>query len=477
MSKLLIVDDDDYVLKSLVRLLRSSDYDISCYSDPEEALKQCGLQKFDLILSDQKMPSMEGTEFFTHIAQLFPQTRRILISGYSDFTSVTEAFNDGIIHKFVIKPWSNELLENLISDQLKLGRQEHSLSASESREPNPSKVRSNKPGKEVETADSFHGIITANPSMLQQISIIKKTANSDAPFFIHGETGTGKELVAQSIHLESDRLESKFVALNCANLTDTLLESQLFGHMKGAFTGAQKDQKGLIAEAEGGTLFLDEVTEIPMNLQAKLLRVLQEREYTPVGETKAIPFDVKLISASSTSLEKAVSMGTFREDLRYRLEVLPISLPPLRARTDDIKILFDYFLAEQFQKHNKSEKDVEDSVYECIQSYGWPGNIRELVNVCTYIAALSSDDSAPISLESLPIVVISNANLEKADLNSAVDDAKRPPSNSKRVKEISKASLELAIENFGGHRESIASYFGISRMTLWRKMKQFDLEN
>ncbi|MFT5113409.1 MAG: DNA-binding NtrC family response regulator [Kiritimatiellia bacterium] len=471
MSKLLIVDDDDHVLKSLVRLLRSSDYDISCYVDPEEALKQCGLQKFDLILSDQRMPSMEGTEFFTHIAQLFPQTRRILISGYSDFTSVTEAFNDEIIHKFVIKPWDNESLKNLISDQLKLAGQENLLTTSEGKTPSPSRGRSSRLEKDAETAGSFHGIVTADPSMHQQISVIRKTANSDAPFFIHGETGTGKELVAQSIHLESDRLEKKFVALNCANLTETLLESQLFGHMKGAFTGAQKDQKGLLAEAEGGTLFLDEVTEIPMSLQAKLLRVLQEREYTPVGETKAIPFDVKVISASATSLEEAVSKGTFREDLRYRLEVLPISLPPLRARTGDIRILFDYFLAKQFQKHGNTEKDVEDSVYACIQGYNWPGNIRELVNVCTYIAALSDDDSAPIGWDSLPVIV-SASSLG----NEGEDDVEKPRIDSRSAKKISKASLALAIENFGGHRESIASYFGISRMTLWRKMKQFDLE-
>lgn len=476
MSKLLIVDDDDYVLKSLVRLLRSPDYDISCYHDPEEALVQCGLQKFDLILSDQKMPNMEGTEFFTHIAQLFPQTRRILISGYSDFSSVTEAFNEEIIHKFVIKPWDNDSLKNLIADQLKLGSQEDSLTTSEGKIPGPSKGHPNRLKEDEATDNSFHGIVTADPSMDQQMSIIMKTANSDAPFFIHGETGTGKELVAQSIHLESDRLENNFVALNCANLTDTLLESQLFGHTKGAFTGAQKDQKGLLAEAEGGTLFLDEVTEIPMNLQAKLLRVLQEREYTPVGATNTVPFDVKLISASATSLEEAVANGTFREDLRYRLEVLPINLPPLRDRAGDIRILFDYFLAKQFQKHGKLEKDVEESVYTCIQSYNWPGNVRELVNVCTYIAALSSEDSAPIGLESLPVVV-SNSSSVNADLNTAADDSGKPRIDPKRVKQISKASLTSAIRAFGGHRESIASYFGISRMTLWRKMKQFDLED
>jgi DNA-binding NtrC family response regulator len=472
MANIMIVDDDDYVLNSLVRLLRSPDYDISCYSYPEEALIQCGLQEFDLILSDQRMPGMEGTEFFTHVAQLFPHTRRILISGYSDFFSVTEAFNEGIIHKFVIKPWDNAVLTNLVSDQLKIAESgdasELGVSATA-----VTQALGNAPEEDADSEHSFHGIVSSDPSMLQQISVIKKTANSEAPFFIHGETGTGKELIAHSIHLECDRSAHKFVALNCANLTESLLESQLFGHKKGAFTGAQKDQKGLLTEAEGGTLFLDEVTEIPLNLQSKLLRVLQEREYTPVGETSAITFDVKIISASSTSLEAAVASGAFREDLRYRLEVLPISLPPLRARTGDIKMLFDYFLGQQFSKHGKQGKEVDEAVYDCICGYHWPGNVRELVNVCTYIAALSADEAGLITLENLPIVLLNSSAQAENGQSDAVAEL---PGNSQKSMIISKDSLTAAIENFGGHRESIANYFGISRMTLWRKMKKFGLD-
>jgi len=473
MPKILILDDDDHVLKSLLRLLRSPDYDISCYSDPQEALLQCGLQQYDLILSDQRMPDMEGTEFFTHITQLFPQTRRVLISGYTDFSNVTEAFNDGIIHKFVIKPWDNELLKNLISDELRLGQEGLASSIFDSVEFNLLTNSTDSYESDAELENNFHGIVSSDPSMLEQISVIRKTANSEAPFFIHGETGTGKELIARSIHLECDRSEQKFVALNCANLTESLLESQLFGHKKGAFTGAQKDQKGLLAEAEGGSLFLDEVTEIPISLQAKLLRVLQEREYTPVGETSAIPFDVKIISASSTSLEAAVASGDFREDLRYRLEVLPISLPPLRARVGDIEILFDYFLDKQFSRHNKAIKDVDSAVYDCIRGYAWPGNIRELVNVCTYIAALSADESDSVTLDDLP-VVLRNHSIQ-GDVPSAEPESPGAIRASK-PKQISRDSLAAAIENFGGHRESIANYFGISRMTLWRKMKQFDFE-
>jgi two-component system repressor protein LuxO len=210
------------------------------------------------------MPGMEGIEFFTHIAQLFPGTFRILISGYSDFESVTDAFNDGIIHKFIIKPWDNEQLKNLVSDQLRASRENGSQSSLDIVPSDNVEVPVD--AFDPELVETYHGIVTADSAMLQQIAIVKRTANSDAPFFINGETGTGKELVAKAIHLESDRKTKNFVALNCANLTESLLESQLFGHMKGAFTGAQKDQKGLLAEAENGTLFLDEVTEIPLTL-------------------------------------------------------------------------------------------------------------------------------------------------------------------------------------------------------------------
>lgn len=467
-QSILIIDDDDYVLKSLTRVLRGGDYSISCYHDSEEALLQCGLREFDLVLSDQRMPGLLGTEFFANLMQIYPHTRRILISGYADFSNVTDAFNEGVIHKFVVKPWDNDTLKSLVEDELKIKL------AHQDNPPAPTDSSINKPVPDLgdDSLVDFHGILTSDSAMLQQISVIQRTANTDAPFFINGETGTGKEMFAKAIHLESNRAGESFVALNCANLTETLLESQLFGHVKGAFTGAQKDQIGLLTEADGGTLFLDEVVEIPLSLQAKLLRVLQEREFTPLGKTKPQPFDVKIISAASTSLEKAVELGNFREDLRYRLEVLPIVLPPLRSRREDIRELFDYFLYQQFERHNIEFIDVEPDVYACVIAYDWPGNVREMVNVCTYVAALSSQ-SQTVSLQSLPPALYSGstttfsreAGSEKADADSGF-----PPSRF-----ITKDELSGAIEAFSGHREAIAKHFGVSRMTVWRKMKQFNL--
>jgi len=470
MYSLLLLDDDENVLKSLSRLLRSEGYAVSQFSDPKEALIQCTARKFDLIISDQRMPGMDGTEFFSRIAPLHPHSRRVLISGYSDFEAVTDAFNDNIIHRFVVKPWDNDQLKTLIAEQLSEYKEGEESEPETKIEPNslvPEKA-SLRPNDDI----SFHGIVTSDPLVHQQIEIIKRAASSEAPFFINGETGTGKELIARAIHLESDRSAQPFVALNCANLTESLLESQLFGHRKGAFTGADKDQKGLLAEADKGTLFLDEVTEIPLALQAKLLRVLQEREYSPLGETKGIPFDVKIISASSLSLEQAVIDGKFREDLRYRLEVMPINLPPLRVRGEDKSILFDYFLQNQLSRHGRKEMQIDEKVYLCVDAYHWPGNVRELVNVCTYVAALASDEDDKVSIDKLPPALRSATSLRPVpEANSAVEAqvqvTKKPALN--------KESLQLAITQFNGHRESIASHFGISRMTLWRRMKEFGL--
>jgi len=461
-NSILILDDDEHVLKSLVRVLRTEGYSISCSNDPQEALTQCRTRSFDLVLSDQRMPKIMGTEFFLELSKIHPATRRVLISGYSDFSSVTDAFNEGVIHKFVVKPWDNIQLKELILEQLKQKNAQNTATQ------NSAKLVSEPKSSRKESDLGSHGIITNDPAMQQQLEIVRKTASSEASFFIYGETGAGKELAARAIHDASNRREKSFVAVNCANLSEHLLESQLFGHKKGAFTGADKDQRGLLTEAEGGTLFLDEVTEIPIALQAKLLRVLQEHEFMPLGETKTRKFDVNIISASSTRLKEAVETGKFREDLRYRLEVIPIDLPPLRARGADRKMLFDYFLAKQLLRHGHGAMQVDHSVYSCVEQYGWPGNVRELINVCTYIAALISAEDDRITLKNLP-PDIRNTNL------ATVSQVPNEKTSTFLSRQITREMLEQAIRDYSGHRDSIAERLGISRMTLWRKLKKFRL--
>ena len=308
MNSILLVDDDECTLNSLTRALRSPENEISSCTNPLKAIELVAKHAFNLVLCDQRMPAMNGIELLGKITQYQPEIRKILISGYSDFNDVTGAFNAGIIHKFILKPWNKQILVNVVAGQLPIKKpQAHSLlDKAEPLQISPDKSVPESLSGAVGELRNFHNIYSSDPQMMRLFGFIERVANCGAAFFICGETGTGKELFARAIHLESDRARQNFVALNCANLTESLLESQLFGHRKGAFTGATNDQKGLIAAAEKGTLFLDEVTEIPFVLQAKLLRVLQEKEYTPVGDTTPISYDVQIISASSTSLEEAV---------------------------------------------------------------------------------------------------------------------------------------------------------------------------
>lgn len=338
----------------------------------------------------------------------------------------------------------------------------------------------------------FHGILSADPAMLGLFDQIRRVAGQEVPIFITGETGSGKEMVARALHMEGPRSKKPFVSLNCAHLTEQLLESQLFGHRKGAFTGAVADQRGLLAEADGGTLFLDEVVEIQFTLQAKLLRVLQEREYTPLGTTRPISFDTQIISASQTPLHTAVKAGQFRPDLLYRLQVIPLLLPPLRGRGDDPSLLFMRFLRQAYkaQRGNVAFPEVSPEVRRIIRHYKWPGNVRELQNVCAYVAAMTA--GATIIVENLP------EELKMSLLSQIQDglDAGNPPgaeppplqegigrsqdSRGGRLKaatsDEARDLIQNALNKSGGNRSEAAEQLGVSRMTLWRRMRALGIE-
>ena len=314
---------------------------------------------------------------------------------------------------------------------------------------------------------AFHGMLSSSPLMHSLFEKVWRMRLHETSIFICGETGTGKELLARAIHQEGARKEAPFVAVNCANLSEQLLESQLFGHKKGAFTGAVKDQEGIFAAADGGTLFLDEVTELPLSLQAKLLRVLQEREYIPVGDTKPRKFDVQLLSASSTRLSEAVSNGEFRLDLQYRIEVIPLELRPLRDRGLDAVLLFERFVRAGYAERHGEISDegvmIDDDVLRAINDYSWPGNIRELKNVCDYVLAMSH--GTHISLDVLPDKFTPQKDNEiKADDKSGGKAIILNPA-------LDKERLVTALSMHNGNRTDTADYLGVSRMTLWRKMK------
>ncbi len=317
-----------------------------------------------------------------------------------------------------------------------------------------------------EDITSFHGILTQDPIMRESIKIIRNVSETEATVLIRGESGTGKELVAHALHLESLRRDYQFLAINCAALTPNLLESELFGHVKGAFTGAIKNHEGLFQRANGGTLFLDEVAELPLELQSKLLRVLQEQSFIPVGGHEAIKVDVRIIAATHRSLREEVKAGRFREDLMYRLRVVPIFLPPLRDRRLDVNLL----LWHRINKHNLHSRRHIDSIspeaMRCLLDYKWPGNVRELINVIEYAYAVGRSNE--LGVEDLP------PEFREPTLSSKIDNLvplKRP----KHQDEAELIREALKISN--GHLETAAQYAGMSRATFWRKRKKHKIES
>ena len=300
----------------------------------------------------------------------------------------------------------------------------------------------------------FHGILSCNIKMHRLFENIIKAAQTDVSIYISGETGVGKELVARAIHAESKRAELPFVAVNVANFSSDLIESQLFGHKKGAFTGAISDSTGLMQAAAEGTLFLDEVTCLPTNTQAKLLRVLQERQYYPVGDVKLQEFNASIVSASNMSFDDAINLHNFREDLRYRLEVIPLQVPPLRDRPDDIILLFNYFLK---QASETKEWKINDLLAEKLKQYPWPGNVRELENCARFATAMANKDH--LTINDLP------ENIQKAlNINIPV-----------KRKKLTRKKIISALKKNTYNRNNTADFLGISRMTLWRKMKAYKL--
>lgn len=310
----------------------------------------------------------------------------------------------------------------------------------------------------------FHGILSRDPAMRQLINIVRNVAETDATVLIRGESGTGKELVARALHQESPRRRQAFLAINCAALTASLLESELFGHVKGAFTGAVRDHVGLFQRADGGTLFLDEVAELPLELQAKLLRVLQEQSFIPVGGSQAVKVDVRIVAATHQSLRDAVKNGLFREDLLYRLRVVPIFLPPLRERRLDIEILLRHAIDQHNRLGRRQIESIHPDAVQRILDYRWPGNVRELINVVEYAFAVGRDNQ--LGLEDLPPEF-------RASSPISVDQTTTAPRPTPTIDEAER--IRLALSHCNGHQKNAAAMLGISRATLWRKRKKFAL--
>ena len=457
MNRVLIVDDEPMVARLLEALIEPLGVETVTTSDSLEALDQALNTQIDLVIADQRMADLTGTELLKQVRRKKPNLPAVLISGYADFGEIIDAFNADIVDQFISKPWDNKTLVKQI-EQLLVAQpaMQHG------------DLKAENPRSKDDGFTSFHGLLTNSGLMREYFVKLRKAARANVPVFIHGETGTGKEMSAKAIHKESHRSAHPFVSFNCANFTDSLMESQLFGHRKGSFTGAVKDQEGLLAQAKGGTLFLDEVTAMDLNVQAKMLRVLQEREYSAVGSYELQPFDGQVVSAASQSLPNAVVAGKFREDLMYRLNAIGVSIPPLRDRGPDIINLLHHFFARE---GSNAGITLNPQLTQKLIHYSWPGNVRQLQNAAAYMVAMS--DGPMLSVEDLPEEIrYSDGGPGRTAIDSAQHDLATPHPD-----DIDESMVREALIRYKNRKTRVAESLGISRTTLWRLIRRFNLES
>jgi len=448
-SKILIVDDDPAQRKMLHTVLGEESYDVCEAQDGLAAVASVEEAFFDLILLDIRMPRMDGIEALGRIRQLSPGIPVILMTAYASLDTAVNALKSGA-YDYLIKPLDIDELKILVRRTL-----EHTQLTRENvflKEQLGSRFR-------------LDHIIGHSKAMHRVFETIAQVAPTEATVLITGESGTGKELIANTIHMNSPRSSRPMIKVNCAALPETLLESELFGHEKGAFTGADKRQQGRFQLAHGSTIFLDEIGEMSPATQAKILRVLQEKEFEPVGSSQTITIDTRVMAATNKDLLNEIKAGRFREDLYYRLNVINIEIPPLRERREDILLLADFFLKRHVEKNQKLIKGFTPRATDALMRYHWPGNVRELENLVERAVVLTRGDR--IDAEDLPA-----AMLPKEDMSEASGaDTGRPRS----LKEAEKEMILLTLEETGGNRTQAADILGISRRTLQIKLKAYGI--
>ncbi len=438
-SRILIIDDDESLRKVIGYMLEEAGYDVERAASAEEGLRKVTERRPDLVLSDIKMPKRDGIELLSDIKRADPTIPVVMLTAFASVETAVEAMKRGA-SDYLTKPIARDDLTVTVAKALKLQRLE---------EENAS-LRSN-----LSERFRFENIIGLSPSMTAMFDILKKIAPTDATVLVTGESGTGKELIAKAIHYHSPRHEHRLVAINCAAIPSDLLESELFGHVRGAFTGAIRNKVGKFEQAHGGTLFLDEIGSMPVHLQAKLLRALQEREIERVGDERTIEVDVRVIAATNRSLPALVAAGEFREDLFYRLNVVPVTVPPLRERRGDIPLLVQYFV-DRFA--GEARVTVTRAAMEALARHRWPGNVRELENFCERAVLMRTHDT--IDEESVT-----------AQLSTLSHGAPGGPS----LRDIERAAVVDALRASGWNRSRAARRLGVPRHILLYRIKKFGI--
>ena len=444
---ILVVEDEELMRSILRRLLESSGYKVVSADSAESALAAFGENDISATITDIKMSGMDGIELLDRIKVIDADALVVVMTAYSSVDSAVAALRKGA-YDYVTKPFVNDDLLQTVKNaiqQRELFRENRALR------------------RELNRQYSFSEIVGNSESLQKIFALVQKVASTNANVLIQGESGTGKELVARSIHFNSGRSSQPFLAVNCGALPESLLESELFGHTKGAFTGAVAESKGLFRTVAGGTLFLDEIGEMPSALQVKLLRALQEHEVTPVGSSTAIKFDARIIAATNKNLEEEVAANRFREDLFYRLNVIEIHVPALRERMEDIPLLAKHFAAKSARSQNSAEKPIGGDAMAALANYYWPGNVRELENAIERAYILSDE---AIDLDSLPQKVRNSA---ARSFRTRDDEGFRPT-----LEEMERRYLIEVLGSVGEDKAKAATILGIDLSTLYRKLKRYE---
>lgn len=473
-GRILIVDDDPIVAESLSEFLGAEGYDTAvCFNGAEalELLREAENphdsatrrpESFNIVLTDVSMPGMSGLELIRQVGKEFPSIVPVVLTGYGTIESAVKAIRDGAFD-YMSKPVVDDELRMTLERAL---RQQTLLAENTNLK------------RQLDTKFGLGSVIGRDYRMAKAFEMIEAVAPSKATVLITGESGTGKSLLARSIHRGSPRASGPFVEIHCGSIPETLLESELFGHVKGAFTGAHADKQGKFLAADGGTIFIDEINSASPAMQLKLLRVLQERKFEPIGSTQTIEVDVRVVLATNQSLEALVTDGSFRQDLYYRINVVKVELPALRERMSDIPLLAEHFMKKHSAEHGKSVVAISDEVLEALQRYSYPGNVRELENIIERAVVLGSRPT--IGLDDLPHhVVDGTAPMRPLGLCDAPDDPEtpwKPIPLTEALAEPEKRILLKALRANDWNRQQTADDLGINRTTLYKKIKAYGLD-
>lgn len=448
-SRLLIVDDEKIALKNLEHVLKKEGYQVTSTQSGQTALSLIETERFDVVLTDLRMEKVDGMMILKKARETDPSTEVIMITGYATLQSAVEAMKHGAFF-YIAKPYKLDEVRKVVKEAAE-------------------KVGLKRINQELlRQIDEQHGkvrIITRNAGMMRLLETAKQIAPTDCSVIITGESGTGKELFARFIHFNSSRADQKMLALNCGAFPEELLASELFGHEKGAFTGASARKTGLIETADRGTLFLDEITEMNPSMQVKLLRAIQEKEILRLGSTSPVKVDVRFIAATNKDLHDEIGSGRFRKDLYYRLNVITLHIPPLAERRDDIPLLCSHFIARYTAGMMKNVRSISSEAVALLQDYDFPGNVRELENIIERSVALSKSDV--IETSDLP------ADIRSAGIRTFRNNKSSLPSLEEQEREY----IKWVMKEAGGNKTTAARILGIDRVSLWRKLKRYGMDD